>query len=577
MCKIICIFTCLLLFIYCYLYIHLFTYLFIINLFICFPGTPQINILQNKVSRLKKRLEKMKLLSLKTPKELLTRSSDYLDPRLLRFFKWQILHSVENDSERKYGIQEKSFALALYYESPKAYTFLSSLFYLPPVQTLQSSLKTHFAVAGWSKHSMIVLKSRADSLPKEEILCGIVFGSMSIKEGLHFDSVTEAVKGSEGLGHNGTSLDQANRVLVFMVRGLVEKWKLVLGCFFHAGEVSTSNLKELYKESVRRVQSTGHRVIFTVCDQKEKAHCSLFQALGLTREDPSLEVEGEKIHFFYDSPYLLRNLTNTLLSYDMNVKGAIVSWDHIKQFIEVDERQKIRLEPRLTSTHVCGDDSSLIDETVASQVMSRSVAAGIYTHCVMGMLPKDAVHTAEFIQQVDKLFLLLHNSHTLQVCEVTGGGNSKSSHQTVISEATAYLASLEVCGPPDAWCQSVEGWLINLASLQAVCQELNIYKIKCLVTSQLSHDCLENLFTKLRDQYEKCGCLTAHNFLKGLRSIIINDLVEIPELDDSKGENIHFCDISTNWESEFPYLSSDTDSLSEDSDESDEIFVMMSS
>lgn len=529
--------------------------------------TPQIQLLQKTVNRLKRRIKQMELHNIKTPKQLLTKASHYLDPRMLDFFKWQVLHSVENESERKYGIEERSFALALYYQSPKTYKFLSSMFHLPPVQTLHSYLRTVSVNVGWSKHAISVLKNRASASPKEDTLCGIVFSSMGIKEGLHFDKVTNSIIGGENLGEHGGSLKQANRVLLFMVKGLVDKWTLVLGCFFYAGLISTCKLKELYEASIRKVQSTGHRVIFTVCDPEEEMHHSLFQTLDMTRENPSFELKGERIHFFYDSPYLLQGLTNTLLKYDMKIGGNVISWNHIKQFIERDQKQKIRLAPKLTSDHVCGDSNSEIGVSTATQVMSHIVAAGIFTHSVSGMLPQEAVHTAEFVQQVHSLFFQLNNSHILQLEEVVGGASSKSRHRQLISDITTYLTSLEVCAPPDVQTHCVDGWLINLASLQAICQELSTYNVKCLLTSQLNHDCLKSIFVKLRDEYEEGGHLTAHNFLKGLKSIITNNLIEVTKSGNCDIEDSHYLDISLNWESEFPFLPSDSDSESEEFDE----------
>ena len=69
-------------------------------------------------------------------------------------------------------------------------------------------------------------------------------------------------------------------------------------------------MKQLYETAIRKVQDTGFKVTFTVCDQ-EGVHRSLFQFLGMTKEDPSFLVNGQRIHFFYDSPHLLKSLHNT--------------------------------------------------------------------------------------------------------------------------------------------------------------------------------------------------------------------------------------------------------------------------
>ena len=132
---------------------------------------------------------------------------------------------------------------------------------------------------------------------------------MSIKEFLHFDKATDSIIGREDFGEHGKSLKLANHALVFMVKGLTKNWK-ILGYFFYSGGINTSKLKELCESAIRKVQEMGMKVTFTVCDQ-EGVHRSLFQTLGMTPENPSFAINGERIHFFYDASHLLKSHRNT--------------------------------------------------------------------------------------------------------------------------------------------------------------------------------------------------------------------------------------------------------------------------
>ena len=230
---------------------------------------------------------------------------------MLEFFKGQIINGVKSKTGKRYGVQERWFALAVYHHSPKAYRFLSSVFQLPSISTLHSWLRKIPLSTGWSKPTLAALKKKAETLPKEDTLCGIVFDAMSIREFLHFDKATDSIIGREDFGEHGKSLKKANHALVFMVKGLIKNWKMVLGYFFYSGGINTSKLKELYEAGIKKVQEMGMKVVFTVCDQ-EGVHRSLFKTLGMTPEDPSFEINGERIHFFYDTPHLLKSLRNTL-------------------------------------------------------------------------------------------------------------------------------------------------------------------------------------------------------------------------------------------------------------------------
>lgn len=287
-----------------------------------------------------------------TPKQLIAKMENYLNGNLLEIFKGQIMNSVKSKTGVRNGVQERRFALAMYHHSPKAHRFLSSVFLLPSVSTLHSWLRKIPLSTGWSKPTLAVLKRKAETLPKEEALCGIVFDAMSIKESLHFDKASDSIIGREDFGEHGKSLKTANHALVFMVKGLVKNWKMVLGYFFYAGGIRTCKLKELFEASIHKVEETGMKVMFTVCDQ-EGVHRSLFQTLGMTPENPSFEVNGERINFFFDAPHVLKSLRNTLLKYNIKIGGIVISWEHINFFFTKDHAQKIRLAPKLTKRYMC--------------------------------------------------------------------------------------------------------------------------------------------------------------------------------------------------------------------------------
>lgn len=133
----------------------------------------------------------------KTPHQLLKCVAKYVDPKIFDFFKGQILNGLKSRKGRRYGVQERKFALALYYHSPKAYRFLSSIFSLPSASSVHLWLRKISVHVGWSKQTLAVLKKRAETLPKEETLCGIVFDAMTIKESLHFDQASDSIIGRE--------------------------------------------------------------------------------------------------------------------------------------------------------------------------------------------------------------------------------------------------------------------------------------------------------------------------------------------------------------------------------------------
>ena len=269
-------------------------------------------------------------------------------------------------------------------------------------------------------------------------------------------------------------------------------------------------------------------------------------------------------YIFFYSPHLLKSFRNTLLKYDINIGERKISWDYIRQFFEKDQQQKIRLAPKLTEKHICVEGFSKMRANLAAQVMSRTVAAGIYTHSVSGTLPQKAIHTAEFVEKVDSLFDCFNSSSKTHYKSVLSAVSADSCHIAFISKIKDYILSLKVCTPPHVRIHCVDGWLINLAALEALWLHLQSYQVKYLLTRRLNQDCLENLFARLRVRFGNCDHPTAYNFLKGLKSVIINDFSHFSRTSNCEADESYFLDVtSDDREPDLP--PSDTDSETEES------------
>lgn len=76
---------------------------------------------------------------------------------------------------------------------------------------------------------------------------------------------------------------------------------------------------------------------------------------------------------------------------------------------------------------------------LAAQVLSRTVAAGIFTHSTLGLLPPEAVHTAEFIYKIDQLFDLFNSATKEHFKEVQGAMKDNTGHLHFIREMITYI------------------------------------------------------------------------------------------------------------------------------------------
>lgn len=141
-------------------------------------------------------------------------------------------HGSKNKRGRRYTPTEKKFALAVYYQSPRAYRFLSKLFLLPSVSMLHLWLRKINIHAGWNQASLMIMKNQANQLKDSEKVCGLVFDAIHLQETVTYNMSTDRVEGVENLGEYGRTNIAANYALVFMVRGIHSRWNQVIGHFF---------------------------------------------------------------------------------------------------------------------------------------------------------------------------------------------------------------------------------------------------------------------------------------------------------------------------------------------------------
>jgi len=83
----------------------------------------------------------------------------------------------------------------------------------------------------------------------------------------------------------------------------------------------------------------------------------------------------------------------------------------VSQLYDFDSKLPIMIAPKLTQKHVKLPPFSNLRVKYATNVLSHSVAAHITTMAHLGSLPKEAVHSEQFVEKMDRLFNCFKNSH----------------------------------------------------------------------------------------------------------------------------------------------------------------------
>ncbi|XP_014678175.1 PREDICTED: uncharacterized protein LOC106817986 [Priapulus caudatus] len=274
-----------------------------------------------------------------------------------------------------------------------------------------------------------------------------------------------------------------------MARGLCSNWKQVIGFQFVGTTVRSKSLQRHILLSVKKLEALGLKVRAVVCDQGPTNRAAL-SCLGMTKNNPSIELSGRNYLVIFDIPHLFKSLRNNFRkNLFVKVNGRVeASWQDVVEFYNLDKSQSLRLAPKLTDVHLNPGLFKKQNVRMAVQVLSHTVAAGLHTYASVGLLAATAMQTSAFLERVDKLFDIL-NSRTLHV-------NRKSSKplSSVTSEEFKFLEE------SISWTKSWSfgkvlpfqwGLVNSIRAVVRLTRELLDEGFTMVFTSRFNQDCIE--------------------------------------------------------------------------------------
>jgi len=159
--------------------------------------TPRKRLLYSVTKMLKKQINVIKrknasVKQLKIAKTFVTGDScnhlvDRVSKTTLKFFQSQIKIQNKKAKGRRYSLDDKILALSIFKTSPKGYEFLSSIFALPSISTLNTVLTKIPFTPGINLHIQENLKHQRSKLKSIDKKCVLLFDEMALSPGLKYD------------------------------------------------------------------------------------------------------------------------------------------------------------------------------------------------------------------------------------------------------------------------------------------------------------------------------------------------------------------------------------------------------
>jgi hypothetical protein len=458
-----------------------------------------------------KQAKKQPMLGGKSLTEHLVTTGKFLSKEGKNFLLAQLHLASKRAKGRRYSNEFKCMALAIYYKGPKAYKFLASMFALPSRSTLNLWLQGMTVPAGFSKNVFEILQMRTSQLTERNRVCALLIDEMAIKANLAYDKYMDVVVGYENMGGvdglREPSKHVAKSCLTFMVRGIALNWKQAVGYVMTQSGCKVEVLKSLVFDCIEKLHSIGLNVVVVISDQGSN-FLQLTKHLGVCPEKPYFE-KGDKTYFYlFDPSHLIKSVRNNLNKYDFCFDdNKTAKWKDIVDFYKLDEQQRFRLAPKLTKKHIELPPFSKMKVKLATQVISRTVAAGLDTHAkIKGLQGSD---TAEFLYVFDELFDAMNSSQRTCIKRYKCAITNDSGHFDLFQQRLTWLDSLRAIDKSGKnvtkTIKCLTGWKITLSAVMQLWPLLlNKYAFTFLLTRRLNQDPLENFFSVIRQRGGKC-------------------------------------------------------------------------
>ena len=219
---------------------------------------------------------------------------------------------------------------------------------------------------------------------EKDRVCLLSLDAMEISPGISYNSKTDKIDGFEDCGEFGRKKKAVKQAVVFMVQGVNNPFKQVVGFFLFSKNMNLTQIVPMVHECIAKLRSIGAIPKVIVCDQGGP-HKGLYTKLGAPIEKPffvhTLDGIASKIYTLYDSPHLLKSVRNNLLKHDFLIDGQRISWWTVRYVHELqkDDPKHVRLVPKLTEKHVSPNSREKMKVNLATQVFSNTMASAMST------------------------------------------------------------------------------------------------------------------------------------------------------------------------------------------------------
>lgn len=421
---------------------------------------------------------------------------------------------------------------------PTGYTMLLDQKYpLPSLRTLRRSLQFVRFESGILSEVFQFLEIKVRQMSVQERECCLTLDEMSVTPSVDFDNKSGHFVGDVTLpGHTGV----ATHSLVFMVGGITTRWKQTVAYFYTGNSTDGAVFAPIIIDIIKRCNVIGLNVAAVTSDMGS-ANRAMWKKLGILGGKRAVTINSFphpvnphiKICVLADVPHVIKNVRNHLvngqtITLPMNVVQKFnlpcntVTIEPLKKLVEYQQDKDLKPAPNLTAKHLDPSHFDKMKVSHALNIFSHSVSAALKLMVETRQWDPHILTTCWFLDVMNRWFDLMSSRHP--IIALSKFDIEKYNSAISFLDSVVDIFDGIAIGQTGAWKPVQTGVILStLSVIQLQDRLLNCDNFKFLLTSRLTQDCLENLFSCVR---RRNAVPTPLEFQKNLRLITVSQYLK---------------------------------------------------
>ena len=473
--------------------------------------------LQSEVSKLKWMVKKLKLELHRTKKEkkaLLNRKLKQ-EATIKKLFGHDQLLALSRGGMRgvRWTASTVKKALRLRFScGASGYNLLLQQGYpLPSVRTLQRRMESLTFMPGILSQVFYYLGLKVSELKEEERICCLTLDEMAITSNIEYDASTSQVLGNITLpDHTG----YATHGLVFMLAGVSSRWKQTVAFYFTGNSTDGTVLKPIVLDLIKRAAEISLHVIAVTSDMGS-ANRAMWRSFNIltakhcktVNKIPHPQNPQKWLYFLADVPHVIKNLKAALVNGQIftlpdnvvsanNINCSTVSLAPIQDLAKFQEPLDLKIAPKLTQSTLAPSHFEKMKVSGALNFFSNAVSSGLRYLVKEENRSSGYLATAWFLDTCNHWFDLMSSRHP--VLALSKLRPEKYKEAVMFLHSVIDLFKNLKIGERGYWKPVQTGIIMSTTSVLEIQDELLNAGYKFLLTSRLTQDCLENLFSMVK-------------------------------------------------------------------------------